>query len=324
MVATTHSITKNTQFAKDVLEGLSKNPKRLSSKYFYDEKGDKIFQQIMAMPEYYLTRSELEVLTLHQNDILKAIGNQPFDLIEMGAGDGYKTKVLLRNFSKKGVDFRYLPIDISAHILEELTTGIAKELPQLETVPLQGDYFNALEKLPKDNGRKKVVLFMGSNIGNFSTQQAHDFIQRVSKILSKGDVMIIGVDLKKDPQTILDAYNDEAGITSSFNLNLLERMNRELGADFNIDQFQHWENYDPVTGETKSFIVSQSDQKVHFDKLEKTFHFKAWEAMYVEMSRKFDVEEIEKLANDANFHVKANFFDEKVYFVNSFWEKEGD
>lgn len=313
--------TQNTQFAKDVLAGLSKSPKRLSSKYFYDKKGDKIFQKIMAMPEYYLTRSELEVLQIHQNDILKAIGDQPFDLIEMGAGDGYKTKVLLRNFVKKGVDFRYLPIDISAHILEELSSNLADELPDLTTFPLQGDYFKALEKLPKNNGRKKVVLFMGSNIGNFSESQAKGFVQKVSEVLDKGDAMIIGFDLKKNPQTILDAYNDAAGITSDFNLNLLDRMNRELGADFKVDQFQHWENYDPVTGETKSFIVSKQDQEVSFSTLEQTFQFRAWEAMYVEMSRKFDMQGIKKLANDTGFELAQNFFDKKAYFVNSFWTK---
>lgn len=323
MVATSAKIIQNTQFAKDVIEGLTQHPKRLSSKYFYDEKGDKIFQKIMAMPEYYLTRSELEVLQIHQNDILKAIGNQPFDLIEMGAGDGYKTKVLLRNFVKKDVDFRYLPIDISAHILDELTTNLAEELPDLTTMPLQGDYFKALEKLPKNNGRKKVVLFMGSNIGNFSEEQATGFMQRVSEILEAGDAMIIGFDLKKNPQTILDAYNDPAGITRDFNLNLLERMNRELGADFDINQFLHWENYDPVTGETKSFIVSKKDQKVSFCALEKTFSFGAWEAMYVEMSRKFDMAGIEKLAETTGFELTQNFFDKKSYYVNSFWIKKG-
>lgn len=321
MIGMTDVIIEDTQFAKDVLEGLSESPKRLSSKYFYDKKGDKIFQKIMAMPEYYLTHSELEILQMHHNDILKVIGNQPFDLIEMGAGDGYKTKVLLRNFVTKDIDFRYLPIDISAHILEELAFNLAKELPNLTTLPLQGDYFKALEKLPQNNSRKKVVLFMGSNIGNFSKKQAYEFVKTISEILDEGDAMIIGFDLKKNPQTILDAYNDPAGITQDFNLNLLERMNRELGANFNINQFQHWENYDPVTGETKSFIVSKQDQKVNFCALEKTFSFHAWEAMYVEMSRKFDLVGIESLASETGFILKQNFFDKKAYFVNSFWVK---
>jgi len=311
----------NTQFAKDVIEGLSKEKKTLSSKYFYDEIGDKIFQQIMDMPEYYLTRSELEVLTMNRKEIANAVGDEPFDLIEMGAGDGYKTKVLLRHFVEKGTNIRYLPIDISGHILEELSFNLKIELPELETITLQGDYFEALKELPKNTGRKKVVLFLGSNIGNFNTEEAKHFIQKMSFLLEKGDAILIGFDLKKDPQTILNAYNDPAGITRDFNLNLLTRMNRELNANFNIDQFRHWENYDPVTGETKSFIVSLTDQEVHFECLEHRFHFRAWEAMYVEMSRKFDLHEIENLANTTGFQVKQHFFDQKTYFVNSFWEK---
>lgn len=315
------STSIQTQFAKDVLEGLSQKNKTLSSKYFYDEIGDKIFQQIMDMPEYYLTRSELEVLTMNRKEIATTIGNEPFDLIEMGAGDGYKTKVLLRHFVEKGADIRYLPIDISGHILEELSFNLKIELPELETITLEGDYFAALKELPKNTGRKKVVLFLGSNIGNFDSEEAKYFIQKMSFLLDKGDAMLIGFDLKKDPQTILNAYNDPAGITRDFNLNLLRRMNNELGADFDLDQFQHWENYDPVTGETRSFIVSRTDQEVQIDALEQSFPFRAWEAIYVEMSRKFDLQEIESLANSSGFQVAQHFFDQKSYFVNSFWEK---
>ncbi|MEM6321205.1 MAG: L-histidine N(alpha)-methyltransferase [Bacteroidota bacterium] len=318
----THVITpiKNLQFAKDIDEGLSCTPKKLSSKYFYDAKGDELFQQIMSMEEYYPTNCEYEILSTYRKDLLQDFAGQRFDLIELGAGDGTKTKLLLRHFLQEKADFRYVPIDISGNILAELKTALHEEMPALEVSPVQGDYFKSLKQIPHVPGVRKVVLFMGGNIGNLDMDEANVFLRVLASHLHKGDLLMTGFDLKKDPQVILDAYNDAKGITAAFNLNLLYRINRELGANFEIDQFQHWPTYNPLTGATKSYLVSSKEQEVHIEALNKTYHFEAHEAIDMELSQKYSLKDIETLAEKSGFQLRANYTDERKYFVDSLWE----
>ncbi len=306
-------------FAEDVLSGLSQSPKKLPSKYFYDARGDKLFQDIMNMPEYYLTNSEYEILNTQKSAILNLIGEDPFDLIELGAGDGTKTKLLLEYFLDRGADFCYSPIDISGNVLKHLKADVEEKWPDLHCEPLQGDYFTVLEDLSHTVHIKKVLLFLGANIGNLTLSRAEDFLRHVGEYMSEGDLLLIGFDLKKDPQIILDAYNDPAGITAAFNLNLLRRINRELKADFQLGQFKHWETYDPVTGATRSFLVSTREQKVHI--LDETIHFDAWEAIDVELSQKYDTHMIEDMASSTGFKVVKHLFDSRRYFVDSIWQK---
>ncbi|HNP19155.1 MAG TPA: L-histidine N(alpha)-methyltransferase [Fulvivirga sp.] len=308
------------QFAKDVLDGLSATPKRLSSKYFYDEIGDKLFQRIMSLDDYYLTRSEYEILSNSKSQLLKIFGAQktPFNLIEFGAGDGYKTKVLLKHFLAQNADFKYIPIDISGNVLDILETALKKELPDLKVKGIQNEYFKALDQLDKSNERN-VVLFLGSNIGNFTGDQATTFLQGLYDSLKQGDILLIGFDLKKDPNVILKAYNDREGVTRDFNLNLLNRINNELGGNFNIDKFKHHPIYNPLTGTTTSFLVSTEEQTVEI--MDKTFYFDAWEAVHMEISQKYDLKAIVNLAKEAGFKVLNNFYDEKKYFVDAVWQK---
>ncbi len=306
-------------FAKDVLSGLAQRPKKLPSKYFYDARGDKLFQDIMNMPEYYLTNCEYEILDTQKSTILHLIGDEAFDLIELGAGDGTKTKLLLEYFLEQEANFCYSPIDISGNVLKHLKADVEEKWPNLHCEPLQGDYFKVLEDLSHTVHIKKVLLFMGANIGNLSRRKAVDFLLHVGEYMSEGDLLIIGFDLKKDPDIILNAYNDPAGITAAFNLNLLRRINRELKADFQLDQFKHWETYDPVTGATRSFLVSTCEQDVQI--LDKTIHFDAWEAIDVELSQKYDPHMIEDLASSTGFKVVRHLFDSRRYFVDSVWQK---
>jgi dimethylhistidine N-methyltransferase len=308
------------QFAIDVIEGLSRTPKKLSSKYFYDERGDKLFQDIMNMPEYYLTDCEYEIFDTHKQNLLNLIGKAPFDLIELGAGDGTKTKVLLRHLLMQNADFQYLPIDISENVLLDLEQDLKANLPALRVKSLPGDYFEILENLNAASGVRKVILFIGANIGNLTRESATEFLQHLNRTMAKGDLLLIGFDLKKDPQVILDAYNDATGITAAFNLNLLHRMNRELDADFQVDAFKHWETYNPATGETKSYIVSTQKQTVQL--LDHTFYFDAWEAIDVELSQKYSLTEIENLAKTLEFRALQHFFDTQNYFVDTLWEKQ--
>lgn len=311
----------NEVFARDVREGLMRSPKKLPSKYFYDEKGDQLFQEIMQMPEYYLTDAELEIFERHKQAILEKVNGEPFDLIELGAGDGYKTKVLLGHFLKRGADFQYCAVDISENVLRHLEKDLKTSWPELPYQSLQGDYFEVLEDVNKKTGKKKVILFLGANIGNLRVDRARRFMGRIGENMHAGDLLLVGFDLKKDPQVILDAYDDAAGITEAFNLNLLRRINRELGGHFDLDAFKHWESYDPVTGETKSYLVSKRTQRVRIDALNQEFAFEAWEAIDVELSRKYSMPEIEKMARDTGFEVTAHFFDSRRYFVDSLWRK---
>lgn len=308
-------------FARDVREGLTQSPKRLSSKYFYDKRGDELFQQIMAMPEYYLTGCEREIFECQKDRILDQIGTAPFDLIELGAGDGAKTKILLRHFLDRGVAFRYRPVDISPNVLRQLGEGLRHELPDLAFEALPGDYFEVLEEVNRKNGRKKVIFFLGANIGNLELGQAEMFLRRIGSNMHPGDLLFIGFDLKKDPRVILDAYNDPAGITAAFNLNLLRRINRELNADFRLNRFRHWETYDPSTGATRSFLVSTAGQTVHIGALHLDVLFQPWEAISVELSQKYSLDGIEAMAAGSGFEVAHHFFDSRSYFVDSLWKK---
>ncbi|MEN0005804.1 MAG: L-histidine N(alpha)-methyltransferase [Bacteroidota bacterium] len=313
--------TRQSAIAKDVLAGLSQTPKRLPSKYFYDERGDKLFQDIMNMPSYYLTDAEHEIFETHKNNLLEVIGTAPFELIELGAGDGSKTKVLLQHFLSKGVDFTYRPIDISPNVLIQLEHHLKEALPSLKIDSIPGDYFEKLGELKKNKNIRKVALFLGANIGNYTRPEATNFLTSVGNALNPGDFLMVGFDLMKDPQIILDAYNDKEGITADFNLNLLDRLNRELGANFDREAFKHWETYHPITGATKSYLISTEQQTVYFSKLGKTIDFDAWEAIDVELSLKYDLKGIEAMAHSAYFEVVQHFYDSRQYFVDSLWQK---
>ncbi|MEL6134973.1 MAG: L-histidine N(alpha)-methyltransferase [Bacteroidota bacterium] len=206
-------IVKRSPFLQDVYDGLSATPKYLSSKYFYDEKGSMLFQQIMRMPEYYPTDCEYEIFDSHKAGILRlfADGIDHFRLIEFGAGDGLKTKVLLKYFLDQDVSFTYSPIDISGSALTQLADDLHISWPQLVVDPFKGDYFEALHKLSAQTSERKAVLFLGSNIGNFTEERALDFLRSIRKDLRTGDRLLVGFDLKKDPHTILTAYDDPQG-----------------------------------------------------------------------------------------------------------------
>lgn len=307
------------QFAREVLDGLQSNPKTLSSKYFYDERGNRLFQQIMKLPEYYLTGCEFEILQACQTEIAALFGQNTFDLIELGAGDGYKTKILLTYFLETGADFRFIPIDISEAALGELRASLGQEIPSLAVMPMQGEYFQVLETMRSWKDRAKLILFLGSNIGNLTPQEAVRFLTGLRQALSPGDHLLLGVDLKKDPGTVLAAYNDPTGVTAAFNLNLLSRINRELQADFNLDQFFHWETYDPVSGAARSYLVSREAQQVFLGYWNQTIHFQPWEGIYVERSQKYHFDDLAEMADRSGFEILRHFTDTRGYFADSLW-----
>lgn len=309
--------------AADTLKGLSASPKFLLSRYFYDDAGSSIFQDIMQMPEYYLTDCEFEIFTTHKKQITEAFHEnvQAFDLIELGSGDGLKTKILLQFLVENSIGIHYIPVDISHKANIELVNSLKSELPFLSVNAKTGDYFQEVKKLNGHSGLRKVILFLGSNIGNFTDEEIKLFLGQLSTLCHKGDQVLIGFDLKKSTEVIMKAYNDPHGHTRRFNLNHLIRLNRELNANFDLDQFEQHTEYDPLTGEVKSFLVSKTEQTVYIADLEKEFYFRKWEPVFMELSRKFDYGTIEKLAKDHGFRVKTQFTDKRNYFVDSLWIK---
>lgn len=307
-------------FRADIIKGLSEEPKKLLSKYFYDDEGSRTFQKIMAMPEYYLTRCELDIFKNRTDALSDALlpDDQAFDLIELGAGDATKSVYLLRHLLDKGAKFTYMPIDISGAILSVLEEKLAAQLPQLGVKTLEGDYFDMLESATAASDRRKIVLFLGGNIGNMEQEEALQFCRTVREKLNPGDLFLIGFDLKKNPKVILDAYNDPTGITARFNLNLLTRINRELGADFKTEQFQHYQHYDPISGACRSFLVSLCQQQVNVDG--NTFHFDENELIDMEISQKFSATDIAAMATATGFLVVNEIKDSKKWFVDAVWQ----
>lgn len=310
-------------FKQEIYEGLTAYPKYLSSKYIYDKAGDELFQEIMNMPEYYLTDAEFSILEAYKEQLasLFSNGKKPFHLIEMGAGDGKKTKVLLRHFTARDLNFTYRPIDISQNALDSLEANLKTEIPTLNTEPLQGTYFETLSRFNVATDERKVILFLGSNIGNLLHEKAIKFLSQIQEYMQPNDLLFIGFDQKKNPQTILDAYNDAAGITARFNKNLLVRINRELDANFEVDSFTHWEAYDPESGTAKSYLVAKSPQEVRIEKLNLNINFDTWETIHTEISQKYDDKTVHWLAEQSGLKVIHEFSDRKHYYKNYLFTK---
>ncbi|MDC1221160.1 L-histidine N(alpha)-methyltransferase [Salibacteraceae bacterium] len=307
-------------FGKEVEEGLKSNPKSLSSKWFYDEIGDKLFVDIMNMPEYYLTNCEFEIFSKQTNAIIDAFGVEDelgFDLFELGAGDGTKTIKLLNELS--GHNFTYRPIDISGHAIDSLTNRIKKEVPKIKVEGIQGEYFNVLESLK--TSRPKIILFLGSNIGNLLDDLAKKFLMQLSTSMNAGDKLLLGVDLKKPKSIVLPAYNDAGGITAKFNLNLLNRINRELGGSFDPMAFRHVAEYSEETGLAKSFIQSIKRQKVEIKNLDMTILFEEGEKVFLEVSRKYDDDILNAITLNTSLDLVQKFYDSRKYFCDLILEK---
>lgn len=301
----------------EIAAGLRQTPKMLSSKFFYDEAGSQLFQQIMGLPEYYPTRTEFSILEKYAPELAGVwSGAGPLLLLELGAGDGLKTKLLLRELLAAGADFTYAPVDISASAVQLLAQTLGQELPALRVAPVVAEYEAALHQVRTPAGRK-VVLFLGSNIGNFHPEARQQFLATLAASLAPTDALLIGFDLQKDPRQIRAAYDDTQGVTAAFNLNLLQRLNRELGADFQLENWQHYAEYDPLSGAARSYLVSCCAQQVQLAALpNEIFAFAPWEVVHTENSYKFTRPQIETLAAAAGLRVQRFLTDEQGWFAD--------
>jgi len=312
------AVNINKRFENDVLEGLTQHPKAIPSKYFYDDAGDRLFQKITTLGEYYLTRCEKEILHEQVAQIAEILTDtERVRVIELGAGDGHKTIPFLKRLAELGVNVDFVPVDISEDVLQQLAKKFKEIIPEGSIHPFSADYFNV--HFPEYNGTT-FWMYMGSTIGNLTKDKAIGLLKNLRDSAKEGDIIGLGYDLRKDPTTILAAYNDKEGITAKFNLNLLSRINRELGANFNLADWKHYPIYDVITGEAKSYLLSKKQQTVYFPKSEQTIQFEAWEAIHTEISKKFSSLEMNQICLQAGWKAKAVLTDKAANYALSFYE----
>ncbi|PYI84113.1 MAG: L-histidine N(alpha)-methyltransferase [Verrucomicrobia bacterium] len=297
------------EFLSEAIAGLSSTPRTLPCKYFYDARGAALFQKISELPEYYLTRAELQILDRYCGDIARALGPN-IELIGLGTGAGTKTRILLEKLEAPAA---YIPVDISKKQLERSTASFRKIFPTLEILPVCADYLEPIRlPSPARQALRKIVYFPGSTIGNFEPDAARQFLQRVANHCRRGGGLLIGVDLQKDRHVLERAYNDSAGVTAQFNLNLLARANRELGADFDLEQWQHYAVYNSTESRIEIYLISEIDQTVRLQ--DRQFDFRAGERIATEYSYKYTKESVIELTREAGFDFSQMWTDDARWF----------
>src|SRR5215203_5554824 len=282
-------------FAADVRRGLSAPGKSLPQKYFYDSLGSRLFDAICHVPEYYLTRAEADIFARHASEIVEQArdGARRLTLFELGSGSAAKTRRLIDALLAIQTRLTYVPVDISTAALEESASALLGDYEGLSVTAYAADYDTALPRLKEnfEDDARALVLFLGSNIGNFDRAEARDFLRRVRASLRAGDRLLLGADLKKSAEVLEAAYDDPLGVTAAFNLNMLARVNRELGANFDVRRFAHRARYDASEGVVRMHLVSLADQTVEVAALGARYVFAEGEAMHTEDSRKYDLDD---------------------------------
>jgi len=295
----------------EIVDGLSAAQKQISPKYFYDERGSQLFDEITRLPEYYLTNTELGIMRDNIGEMVELVGKQA-SLIEFGSGSSLKTRVLLEHLSELAA---YVPVDISDEHLHASASEIRGEFPHIDVLPVVADFTKQFElPTPMVMPLRNVIYFPGSTIGNFEHDMAMDLLRVMYHEAGKNGALLIGVDLQKDPNIIENAYNDSAGVTAEFNLNMLQHLNRDYGANFDVDEFSHSANYDPDEGRVVIELISQSDQT--FEIADTAFEIADGEAILTEYSHKYSLDGFATMASDAGFEVEKVWTDrEKLYSV---------
>ncbi|HEX8474255.1 MAG TPA: L-histidine N(alpha)-methyltransferase [Pyrinomonadaceae bacterium] len=319
-------------FADDVRHGLSAERKHLPPKYFYDALGSQLFDAICLLPEYYLTRAENEILARDADEIVRAVGGQHMTLMELGSGSAVKTRSIIEALLKRQSKLVYIPVDISASALEMSARVLLQSYPSLEIDAYASDYHTALayfrrEKSDDRNstGARLLALFLGSNIGNFNSGEAHEFLRVLRRsALREGDALLLGADLKKDASVLEAAYDDALGVTAAFNLNLLARINREFDADFNPRHFRHVAFYNEPEGRIEVYIESTRTQDVQLRRLDMTVSFAEGERIHTENSYKYDLAQLTRLAADTGFVRAQTWLDSAEAFSSNLFVAVGE
>jgi dimethylhistidine N-methyltransferase len=298
--------------AEDVISGLSASPKRLPPRLFYDAAGSDLFEQITELPEYYLTRTERAILSQHASEMLKNAG-EGLTLIELGAGTASKTKVIIEALLRQQMSGTFYPIDVSASALEIARDTLKLEFPALKVRPLVGDYSAGLSQLSGTPGRK-LVLYIGSSIGNFEPDEAGALLKTIRQSLAPGDALLLGADMVKDEAVLLAAYNDEQGVTARFNLNILARINRELGGDFDLTAFRHWAIWNAAESRIEMHLESLRTQTVNISEIDMRVRFRRGETIHTENSYKFTPAMVREILSAGGFDLEKTWMDEKKWF----------
>lgn len=311
------SISKSAplHFRSDVLAGLSARPKRLSSVYFYDDAGSALFRRITELPEYYLTRVEHAILKAHAGQIVAPVLDEPCCVVDLGAGDGWKTRVLLEHIHARGGDVRYAPVDVSAAALWTAQRNLRQQAPWLRVDPVHADYVAGLERVREAQaGRRLLVLWLGSSIGNFAHDDAAALLRGLTESCLSTDTLLIGFDRLKEAKRLVAAYDDAQGVTAQLNFNLLTRINRELGGDFDLRGFEHHATFVPDRSRMESYLVSKHRQAVHV--AGQAFELGAWEPIQTEISCKYSDAEIIRLLSAGGLSHVETFSDAEHTFAD--------
>jgi L-histidine N-alpha-methyltransferase len=296
-------------FRDDVLLGLRAAAKALPCKYFYDQTGSELFERITGLEEYYPTRTERAIMEKHAPEMAGCLGPRCL-LIEYGSGSSVKTRLLLDHLRDQA---GYVPIDVSGEYLRRSARVLARDYPGLEVLPLCGDFTGPLKlPVPHKPAARRVVYFPGSTIGNFTPEETIALLRLTANRCGRGGGLLLGADLRKDPHVIEAAYNDKQGVTAAFNRNILVRINRELGANFVVDQFAHRAFYNAVEGRIEMHLVSLQDQRVRVG--DEEFSFAAGESIRTEYSYKYSLPGLRDLIGKAGFVVGRAWMDEREYF----------
>jgi L-histidine N-alpha-methyltransferase len=299
-------------FAREVAAALTASPKYLPCCYFYDRLGSRLFEAICELPEYYLTHAEEEILRAHADGIA-ALFAHPIDLVELGSGNAAKTRLLIEAFLRRRTLRRYVPLDICRTVLEESSLDLVRSYPTLQILAMAGEYREALEHL-RATPAGKLILWLGSNIGNLERSEASRFLAQIRDTLAPADGVLVGIDLRKDRAILDAAYDDACGVTAAFNRNILARINRELGGHFDLRTFQHRARYDEELGRVEMYLVSDRKQRVAVDDLALEISFADGEAIHTESSYKYSSAEIETLATEAGMRRQHSWFDSEHRF----------
>jgi L-histidine N-alpha-methyltransferase len=313
----TETSRTNPLFLRDVVTGLGQERKAIPSRWFYDARGSEIFQKIMALDAYYPTRVETEILERHAAEIMAPLAGSPCTVVDLGAGDGTKTRLLLAQIHERSPRSAYAPIDISTAALEDVSNRMASAFPRLRISPVEAEYFNGLRALACRDTGALIVLFLGSNIGNLERRGAIAFLRLLRGSLRPGDHVLVGFDLLKDVSILRAAYDDEAGVTAAFNLNLLARINRELAGDFDLRDFEHVATFDPARPAMESWLRSRRRQVARV--AGRCFRFEAGECVHTEISCKYREEDVTDFAAAAGFEDVGRYRDRRRWFADALW-----
>ena len=302
---------------RDAIEGLQQSPKSLPPRYFYDAKGSQLFEQICELPEYYPTRTEAKILKQYAAEIIDR--TQAPELIELGSGSSTKTRYLLDVYRERNLSLTYVPVDVSGSMLSTTAKDLLNDYPLLEVRGKVATYSQALEQLEKSSrknrdSKPKIIVFLGSSIGNFSPKECDRFLQQIESALNPGDYLLLGIDLQKPADVLTAAYNDTQGVTAAFNLNMLQHLNHRFAGDFCLASFQHQAIYNAAEHQIEMYLVSQETQTVNLTSLNLTVEFARQEKMLTEISRKFDLAQMTQQLSQHRLQTLETYTDQRQWF----------